>query len=93
MLYTKQEWLKTQKEMSELFADIPEVLDNTVEILSKVTEYSIDHGPIMPFFEIPAEFGSEEEYRSRITEKELFDESRKMKTANVVLSEEKAKEK
>lgn len=29
MLYTKQEWLKTQKEMSELFADIPEVGSTT----------------------------------------------------------------
>ncbi len=93
MLYTKQEWLKTQKEMSDLFADIPEVLDNTVEILSKVSEYSIDHGPIMPFFEIPAEFGSEEEYRNRITEKELFDEFTQDENGNVVLSEEKAKEK
>ncbi len=63
MHYTKQEWLKTPQEMAEIFADIPEALATTNEILDKVEEYSIDHAPIMPFFEIPADFGTEEEYR------------------------------
>ena len=34
--------------MNELFADIPEALSNTLEILNKVEYYSIDHAPIMP---------------------------------------------
>ncbi len=74
MLYSKQEWFKTREEMNEIFADIPEALANTCEILDKVETYSIDHDPIMPFFPIPTDFGTEEEYRQRITEKELYDE-------------------
>ncbi len=74
MLYSKQEWFKTREEMNEVFADIPEALANTCEILDKVETYSIDHDPIMPFFPIPEEFGSEDEYRQRITEQELYDE-------------------
>ena len=35
MLYTKQEWMKTRAEMNELFADVPEALSNTLEILNK----------------------------------------------------------
>ena len=54
MLYTKQEWFKTTSEMNAIFADVPEALDNTLEVLSKVETYSIDHGPIMPNFPIPA---------------------------------------
>ncbi|MBP3512618.1 MAG: DNA polymerase III subunit alpha [Prevotella sp.] len=74
MLYSKQEWFKTREEMNAVFADIPEALANTCEILDKVETYSIDHDPIMPFFPIPEEFGSEDEYRQRITEQELYDE-------------------
>ena len=93
MHYTKQEWMKSTVEMNELFADVPEALATTTEIADKVEIYSIDHAPIMPFFEIPVEFGTEEEYRSRITEKELFDEFTRDENGNVVLSEEDAKKK
>lgn len=93
MRYTKQEWFKTTAEMNELFADIPEALANTTEIASKIESYTIDHGPIMPNFEIPASFGSEEEYRQRISEKELFDEFTCDENGNVVLSQEDAEAK
>ena len=93
MLYTKQEWMKTKAEMNELFADVPEALSNTLEILDKVEMYSIDHSAIMPTFAIPEEFGTEEEYRQRLTEKDLFDEFTQDENGNVVLSEEKAKAK
>ncbi len=91
--YTKQEWLKTPEEMYEIFKDIPEALTNTQEILDKIELYSINHSPIMPFFEIPKEFGTEEEYRSRITEQELFDEFTRDEKGNVVMSEEEAHKK
>ena len=70
MRYTKQEWMKTQEEMNELFSDIPEALSNTLEILDKVETYSLDHGPIMPTFAIPEEFGTAAQYRERLTEKD-----------------------
>ena len=74
MLYSKQEWFKTREEMNEVFADVPEALSNTIEILDKVETYSIDHAPIMPFFPIPKEFGTEEDTRRNITPEQLYQE-------------------
>ena len=74
MLYSKQEWFKTREEMNEVFADVPEALSNTIEILDKVETYSIDHAPIMPFFPIPKEFGTEEDTRHNITPEQLYHE-------------------
>lgn len=93
MLYSKQEWFKTREEMNEVFSDVPEALANTCEVLDKVEAYSIDHGPIMPFFPIPEEFGTEEEYRQRITEEQLYDEFTQDENGNVVLSREQGEEK
>ncbi|MCH5221642.1 MAG: DNA polymerase III subunit alpha [Muribaculaceae bacterium] len=92
MLYSKQEWFKTSNEMAQVFSDMPEVLATTLEIADKVEEYDIDHAPIMPNFAIPAEFGTEEEYRQRITEQELFDEFTRDENGNVVMSEEEGRE-
>ena len=74
MLYSKQEWFKTREEMNQVFADIPEALSNTIEILDKVEFYSLDHDPIMPFFPIPEDFGTEEQWRKKYTEEQLFRE-------------------
>ena len=93
MLYTKQEWMKTREEMNEVFADVPEALSNTVEICDKVEFYSIDHAPIMPTFAIPEDFGTEEEYRRKFTEKDLFDEFTRDENGNVVMDEAAAKAK
>ena len=93
MHYTKQEWLKTPEQMAEIFADLPEALENTMEIANKVEVYSIDSDPIMPMFDIPASFGSEAEYRQRITEQELFDEFTQNERHEVVLSPEAAEKK
>lgn len=49
-------------------------MSNTIEILEKVEFYSIDNGPIMPFFPIPEDFGTEEEWRKKFTEQQLYDE-------------------
>ena len=74
MLYSKQEWFKTREEMNEVFADVPEALSNTLEILDKVEFYSLDHDPIMPFFPIPEDFGTEEQWRQKYTEEDLYKE-------------------
>ena len=74
MLYSKQEWFKTREEMNEVFADIPEALSNTLEILDKVEFYDIENAPIMPFFPIPEEFGTEEQWREKFSEEDLFKE-------------------
>ncbi len=67
MRYTKQEWMKTQAEMNELFADVPEALSNTVEIADKVEFYTIDHDPILPNFPLPDGFTNDDDYLRHIT--------------------------
>ena len=93
MRYSKQEWFKTTQEMNSLFEDVPEALQGTVEILDKVEEYSINHPPIMPNFAIPVEFGTEEEYRQRLTEEDLFKEFTCNEHGETVMSKEDADKK
>lgn len=94
MLYSKQEWLKTTAEMASIFGESdPEAMATTVDICNQVECYSIDHAPIMPTFEIPAEFGTEEEYRARYTEQDLYDEFTRDEHGNVVMSEEEGRKK
>ena len=93
MLYTKQEWFKTRAEMNDVFADIPEALDNTCEILDKVETYSIDHAPIMPFFPIPESFGTEDDVRRNYTEEQLFEEFTRDENGNEIMSREEGEKK
>ena len=88
MRYTKQEWFKTQAEMNEIFSDVPEALSNTLEILDKVETYNIESDPIMPFFPIPEEFGTEEEWRKKYTEEDLFKEFTSDENGENPMSEE-----
>ena len=91
--YSKQEWFKTREEMNEVFGDIPEALSNTLEILDKVEMYSLDHDPIMPFFPIPEEFGTEEQWRQKYTEEQLFEEFTTDENGENPLPREKGEEK
>ena len=93
MHYTKQEWLKTPEEMAAIFSDIPEALSNTQEIVEKVEHYSIDSDPIMPKFDIPYDFGTEEEYRKKYSQQNLFDEFTRNENGEIVLSQEQAEDK
>ncbi|HEV2899108.1 MAG TPA: DNA polymerase III subunit alpha [Pseudaminobacter sp.] len=43
-------FLKSQKEMAELFADLPEAVDNTVEIAMRCSYYPKKRAPILPRF-------------------------------------------
>ena len=93
LLYTKQEWFKTKEEMNQIFADVPEALSNTVEILDKVETYNIEHAPIMPFFPIPESFGTEEELRKKITPEQLFKEFTSDENGENQLPQEEGEEK
>lgn len=91
--YTKQEWLKSPEEMAKIFADLPEALENTQEIVDKIETYSIDTDPIMPKFPIPESFGTEEEYRQKYTPEDLFNEFTRNEKGEVVLKQEDAEKK
>ena len=67
--YTKQEYLKSQAEMEEIFSDLPEVLDNTIEIANKIEKYDIESKPIMPNFPIPEDFSDSDDYLRHLTYK------------------------
>jgi len=74
MRYTQQEWLKTQDEMAEIFKDLPEVLENTQTVADKVEFFDISSAALMPIFEIPTSFGTEEEYMQKYSEEDLRQE-------------------
>ena len=93
MLYSKQEWFKTREEMNDIFSDIPEALSNTCEILDKVEMYSIDHDPIMPFFPIPEDFGTEEQWRQKFSEEDLYREFTSDENGENALPPEEAQKK
>ncbi len=68
MRYSGEEYFKTQKEMSALFADMPEALANTMEIAAKIEKYDLDRAPVMPEFTLPEGFTSEGDYLRHITD-------------------------
>ncbi len=47
---TRDHSLKTQAEMIELFADLPEAVDNTIEIARRCSHFSQTRAPILPRF-------------------------------------------
>ena len=60
--------LKSQEEMAELFADLPEALENTVNIAKRCNYLSEKVDPLLPVFECPDgktqdEFITEESYK------------------------------
>ena len=65
--YTWQEYLKTTEEMEAIFADHPEVISNTMEIVDKIERYDIDSGHILPIFPIPEEFPNSDDYLRHLT--------------------------
>ena len=76
-------WLRSRKEMCELFADVPEAIASTMEIYNKVEFYDIRHAPIVPGIYIPNGFGNERrekednylEYLSFSKAKQIYGES------------------
>ena len=67
MRYTGQEWFKSKEEMNKLFADIPEALENTIEVLDKIESFSLRRDPIMPDFPLPDGFSDPDEYLRYLT--------------------------
>ena len=55
-------YFKTQGEMSKLFHDVPESLDNTMKILDKIDPIDLQRDILLPNFPLPAEFKGQDEY-------------------------------
>jgi DNA-directed DNA polymerase III (polc) len=65
--YSKQEYVKTEQQMREIFSDIPEAIENVALLVAKVEKYKLDHDPIMPEFELPADYSDKDEYLRFLT--------------------------
>jgi len=55
-------YFKTKDEMRNLFKDIPEAIDNTMEIVSKVQELELARDVILPEFNVPQKFQDQDSY-------------------------------
>ncbi len=62
-----QFYLKTGEEMTKVFEDIPEAIDNTNEIVDKVDLLDLKRDILLPHFVVPSNFKSQDEYLSSIT--------------------------
>lgn len=62
-----QFFLKTGAEMSEVFKDLPQAIDNTNEIVDKVELLNLKRDILLPHFNVPANFKSQDEYLAHLT--------------------------
>ena len=82
MVYTGQEFFKSEEEMLSLFPECPQVVANTREVAEMVEDYELDSPPIMPKFAIPLSFGTEQGYADRFDEDALKAEFNAQKEGN-----------
>jgi DNA polymerase-3 subunit alpha len=55
-MQNKEFYFKSQKEMIEVFADMPEAIEMTNEIVSKIEQFKLGRDILLPKFEIAASF-------------------------------------
>ncbi|MBO9732351.1 MAG: DNA polymerase III subunit alpha [Chitinophaga sp.] len=65
--YNDQFYFKTTEEMSKLFHDLPQAIDNTNEIVDKVQLLDLKRDILLPNFPIPKEFITQDQYLRHIT--------------------------
>jgi DNA polymerase-3 subunit alpha len=62
-----QFYFKTTEEMKTLFEDLPQAIDNTNEIVDKIEVLNLKRDILLPFFQVPTAFSSQEEYLEHLT--------------------------
>lgn len=55
-------YFKTQKEMNALFHDVPESIDNTLEIYDKIEQLSLKRDVLLPNYPLPKGFATQDDY-------------------------------
>ncbi|MGO4292665.1 DNA polymerase III subunit alpha [Chitinophaga sp. RAB17] len=65
--YNDQFYFKTTEEMTKLFHDLPQAIDNTNEIVDKVQLLDLKRDILLPNFPIPKEFITQDQYLRHIT--------------------------
>jgi len=62
-----QFYFKTTSEMKEAFHDLEEAIDNTNEIVDKVSLLDLKRDILLPHFKVPANFKTQDEYLAHLT--------------------------
>ncbi len=62
-----QFFLKNTVEMTKVFADLPEAIDNTNEIVGKIDVLDLKKEILLPFFEVPPTYKSQDDYLEHLT--------------------------
>jgi DNA polymerase-3 subunit alpha len=65
--YNDQFYFKTTEEMTKLWSHVPEAIDNTNEIVGKVETLKLTKDVMLPNFQIPSTFLSQDDYLEHIT--------------------------
>ncbi|MEO5569566.1 MAG: DNA polymerase III subunit alpha [Bacteroidia bacterium] len=65
--YNDQFYFKNTGEMSELFKDVPQSIDNTNEIVDKIEPLKLKQDIMLPHYKIPEGFTSQDEYLKHLT--------------------------
>ncbi len=65
--YTGFEYLRSIEEMQELFFNTPEAISNTLEIVEKIEDFSIEKDVILPVFKLPENFDDPDKYLEHLT--------------------------
>lgn len=60
-------YFKTKEEMNNLFGDVKEAVENTMEVASKIEDLSLERTVLLPAFPIPREFQDEVLYLRHLT--------------------------
>lgn len=65
--YNDQFYFKNTQEMSTIFKDVPQAIDNTQEILGKVEHLKLKRDIMLPHYQIPEGYASQDDYLEHIT--------------------------
>lgn len=65
--YNDQFYFKTTEEMSMLFSDLPQAIDNTNEIVDKVQLLDLKRDILLPNFPVPPAFATQDDYLTHLT--------------------------
>ncbi len=55
-------YFKSQEEMKSIFRDLPEAIETISEIIDKTESYTLERNVLLPKFDIPKEFETEDDY-------------------------------
>ena len=77
-------YFKTQDEMNYIFGDVPQAIDNTMEIASKIDKLTLSRDVLLPAFPLPKGFDSQEAFLRHIT---YVGANRKYDTITPIISE------